>query len=152
MSAIEVERIGVGPSDREQVYEVVIDGQVRGCVKCGETRIFEVPPGIHTVKLSLDLYSSPPVKVVVGMGKTSLMCQTRQQRSFPFFRPRLPSTQILVREEVEALAAPPPPRMPRVSPLDAPWLAENHLTEERFAVDADWDLGAPIEAERLAAD
>ena len=88
MSAIEVERIGVGPSDRDQVYEVVIDGQVRGCVKCGETRIFEVPPGIHTVKLALDLYSSPPVKVVVGMGKTSLMCQTRQQRSFPFFRPR----------------------------------------------------------------
>lgn len=148
MSAIEVERIGVGPSDRDQVYEVVIDGQVRGCVKCGETRIFEVPPGIHTVKLALDLYSSPPVKVVVGMGKTSLMCQTRQQRSFPFFRPRTPSTQILVREEVEALAAPPPPaRMPRVSPLDAPWLTDRHL-----AVDADWELGGPIEPERLAAD
>jgi hypothetical protein len=148
MSAIEVERIGVGPSDKGQVYEVVIDGQVRGCVKCGETRIFEVPPGIHTVKLALDLYSSPPVKVVVGMGKTSLICQTRKQRRFPFFAPRAPSTQILVREEVEALAAPLPARMPRVSPLDAPWLNEA-LLPEIFAGCAN---DAFLETERLAAD
>src|SRR5271170_1039145 len=107
MSAIEVERIGVGPTDKSEVYEVIIDGQVHGCVKCGETRIFEVPPGIHTVKLELDLYSSPPVKVVVGMGKTSLVCQTRQPRRLPFFGSRGPSTQILVREEVEAIFSAP---------------------------------------------
>jgi hypothetical protein len=147
MSAIEVERIGVGPSDKGQVYEVVIDGQVRGCVKCGETRIFEVPPGIHTVKLELDMYRSPPVKVVVGMGKTSLVCQTRQQRRFPFFGPRMPSTQILVREEVEVLVAAPPARMPSVSPLDAPWLSVAPLPE-----DVDCDNDAFAEAERLAAD
>jgi hypothetical protein len=147
MSAIEVERIGVGLGDKGQIYEVVIDGQVRGCVKCGETRIFEVPPGIHTVKLELDLYSSPPVKVVVGMGKTSLVCQTRQPRRFPFFAARVPSTQILVREEVEAIFSAPPARMPRVSPLDAPWLNEAPLS-----MDTDWDNGALVEAERLAAD
>jgi hypothetical protein len=149
MSAIEVERIAVGPSDKSQIYEVIIDGQVRGCVKCGETRIFEVPPGIHTVKLELDLYSSPPVKVVVGMGKTSLVCQTRQQRRFPFFAARTPSTKILVREEVEAIVVPPPVRMRRVSPLDAPWLDEMRLSAEA-AMSSRNDAFA--EAERLAAD
>jgi hypothetical protein len=149
MSAIEIERIGVGPSDKRQVYEVIIDGQVRGCVQCGETRIFEVPPGIHTVKLELDLYCSPPVKVVVGMGKTSLVCQTRQQRRFPFFAARTPSTQILVREEVEAIVAPPPARMPRISPLDAPWLNETRL-DAGTRTSADNDAFA--ETERLAAD
>ncbi len=106
MSAIEVERIGSGSSDSRYTYEVLIDGQRRGCVKCGETRIFDVPPGIHTVKLGLDLYNSAPVKVVVGQGKTSLVCRTRQKRRFPFFGNSEPSTRILVREEAEQVVVP----------------------------------------------
>jgi hypothetical protein len=106
MSAIEIERVGSGSSESRYVYEVLIDGQVRGCVKCGETRIFDVPPGIHTVKLGLDLYNSAPVKVVVGQGKTSLVCRTRQKRRFPFFAAGEPSTRIYVREEAEQVVIP----------------------------------------------
>jgi hypothetical protein len=139
MSAIEVERIGGGSSDKKHAYEVVIDGQLRGCVKCGETRIFEVPPGIHTVKLGLDVNGSPPVKVVVGMGKTSLICKTRTARRFPFFAPSVPSTRILVREDVDMMSEN-LQMASRVSVPDLPWQREamqygQAMAQDRMASD-----------------
>ncbi len=148
MSAIEIERIALGPNVAGQAYEVVIDGEVRGRIKCGETQLFEVMSGVHTVRLGPEQHSAP-MKVVVGMGKTSLICHTRQHRRFPFFPPGKPNTQILVREEVAAIIAPPPARLPRISPLDAPWLEEISL---QAATAPDWAHETFAEPERLAAD
>jgi hypothetical protein len=102
MAAIEVEAIVAGLSERFQSHEVLIDGQRRGTMKGGETRLFEVPPGIHTIRLKVEQHSSPAVKVVVGFGKTSVVCQTTARRRFGLFSSPLPNTQILVREEYAA--------------------------------------------------
>jgi hypothetical protein len=99
MAAIEVEAIVAGLSDRFQSHEVLIDGQRCGTVKGGETRLFEVPPGIHTIRVKLESHSSPAVKVVVGFGKTSVVCQTVGRRRFGLFSSPEPTTQIQVREE-----------------------------------------------------
>ena len=100
MAAIQVEAIVAGLSERFQSHEVLIDRQRRGTVKGGESRSFEVPPGIHTVRLAIDRHSSPSVKVVVGFGRTSVLCQTTGRRRFGLFAPAL-DTQIQVREEPE---------------------------------------------------
>jgi hypothetical protein len=99
MAAIEIEAIVAGLSDRFQSHEVLIDGQRCGTVKGGETRVFEVPPGIHTIRLKLQSHSSPAVKVVVGFGTTSVVCQTIGRRRFGLFSSPEPTTQIQVREE-----------------------------------------------------
>ena len=101
MAAIEVEAIVAGLSKRFQSHEVLIDGQRRGTMKGGETRLFEVAPGIHTIRLKLENHSSPSVKVVVGFGKTSVLCQTKAVRRFGLFSSPLPSTQIIVREDYD---------------------------------------------------
>ena len=102
MAAIEIEAIVAGLSDRFQSHEVLIDGQRCGTVKGGETCLFEVPPGIHTIRLKLKSHSSPAVKVVVGFGKTSVVCQTIGRRRFGLFSAPEPTTHIQVREEPDA--------------------------------------------------
>ena len=104
MAAIQVEAIVAGLSERFQSHEVLIDGQRRGTVKGGEIRSFEVSPGIHTIRLDMDHHSSPSVKVVVGFGKTSVVCQTTARRRFGILAP-LPNTQIQVREEPDMMPA-----------------------------------------------
>ncbi len=104
MAAIEVEAIVAGLAESSQPHEVLIDGQRCGIVQGGETRSFEVPPGIHSIRLELDSHSSPSVKVVVGFGKTSVVCQTAPRRFLGFATATL-DTQILVREERESSRA-----------------------------------------------
>jgi hypothetical protein len=106
MSAIEVEAIVAGVSDPKQAHEVLIDGQRLGTVHGGETRLFAVSPGIHTVRLMMNGYSPPPVKVVVGFGKTSLVCQTTARKLFGVFPVAAPTTQILVREDYDPAPEP----------------------------------------------
>jgi hypothetical protein len=109
MSGIQVEATIEGLAERYQLHEVVIDGQRCGTLKGGETRVFDVRPGVHTLKLAMDSYTSPPVKVVVGYGKTRVLCQTTVRRWFGVFA-SLPDTQIIVREEPE-LALPAGPEI-----------------------------------------
>jgi hypothetical protein len=106
VAAIEIAAIVAGLSDRFQSHEVLIDGQRCGTVNGGETRLFEVQPGIHTIRLKLQSHSSPAVKVVVGLGKTSVVCETVGRRRFGLFSSPEPTTHIQVREEPEVT----PPR------------------------------------------
>jgi hypothetical protein len=99
----EIEVVSPGISGMVHSYEVMIDGQKRGSVKSGETRIFPVVPGIHTVRVVTARTSPPAVKVVVS-GTTSLMCQTRPKLRFGLFPTGEPETQIVVREREEIVA------------------------------------------------
>jgi hypothetical protein len=100
MAEIEVAAVAVGVSGQMQPFEVVIDGETRGHVATGETRLFSVVPGIHTVRLATGRNSPPPVKVVV-FGTTSLLCQTKNRLRFGLFPVGEPETQIVVRERDE---------------------------------------------------
>jgi hypothetical protein len=136
MSAIRVERRGGSSTDQQCVYHVLINGERRGALKSGESEMFEVPPGIHTVKLGLATYNSPAVKVVVGMGTTSLVCRTNQERRYPLFGPLVPSTQMVVHEEADQVVV--PMIRPAARRADAPRMAPS------------WNSGG--EPDRLAAD
>jgi hypothetical protein len=103
MAQIEVASVAIGVSVQVQCYGVVIDGQMRGSVKSGETLAFPVVPGIHTVRLETGRNSPAPVKVVVS-GTTSLLCQTTARRLFGIFAAGEPETRIAVREREEAPA------------------------------------------------
>ena len=99
MAAIEIAAIVAGLSEKFQSHEVLIDGQRCGTMNGGETRLFEVQPGIHTIRLKLRSHSSPAVKVVVGFGTTSVVCETVGRRWFGLFSAPEPTTHIQVREE-----------------------------------------------------
>jgi hypothetical protein len=67
MAEIEVAAVAVGVSGQMQPFEVVIDGETRGHVATGETRLFSVVPGIHTVRLRFGLFpvGEPETQIVV---------------------------------------------------------------------------------------
>jgi len=101
MSAIEVERDAGSPAVSNQLCRVVIDSLERGYVSHGERQAFDVPPGVHTVKISVDGAECPPVKVFVGLGVTSLLCSTQPPRRLGLFTLSAAKTKIAVREERE---------------------------------------------------
>jgi hypothetical protein len=101
MSAIEVERDAGSRAVAHQLCRVVIDSLERGYVSHGERAYFDVSPGVHTVKISVDGEECPPVKVFVGLGVTSLLCNTRPRRRLAFFTLSAAATSIVVREEME---------------------------------------------------
>lgn len=40
--------------DTERNYKIIIDGQVYGKIKCGETKRIDIPTGKHIIYLKLD--------------------------------------------------------------------------------------------------
>ncbi len=106
MAQIIVERTAGSLADRYRKYKVVIDGKVRGHISSGQTSVFDVDMGIHTVKFRVDPYSSPPVKVAV-LGATRLLCSSGIAHAFGLMAFLSPSSWIQVREE-DDVAAPAP--------------------------------------------
>lgn len=103
MSAIEVER-DAGFAARAGVCAVMIDGLRRGEVRHGQRLTFEVSPGVHMVRLSVDGAECAPVKVFVGLGTTRLRCQTRMRLGLGPITLTAGRTRVLVEEERVALS------------------------------------------------
>ena len=65
-----VERTGQAFIDRARAYQILVDGTVRGGVRCGRELTLALPPGRHLVRARLDLTGSETVPVHLGPGET----------------------------------------------------------------------------------
>lgn len=65
-----VERTGQVFLDRARAYQILVDGTVRGSVRCGRELSLALPPGRHLVRARLDLTGSETVPVHLGPGAT----------------------------------------------------------------------------------
>jgi hypothetical protein len=54
--------------DRSRAYKVLIDGEMVGEVRHGESRDFQVPPGRHQLRLKIDWTSSKTIDCELGAG------------------------------------------------------------------------------------
>jgi len=99
MSAIEVERDAGSAAARAAACRVVIDSLERGHVGHGERLCFDVPPGVHTVRIAVDGEDCPPVKVFVGLGTTVLRCLTKPRLGLGPLTLSAARTRIVVQEE-----------------------------------------------------
>lgn len=78
-AAIRVGRAGGIRRDARRRYKVRIDGEVRGELGAGDEATYQVEPGRHTVRVTLDWTTSPEVGVEVASGQTAhLSCRARQ--------------------------------------------------------------------------
>ena len=68
-----VERTGQAFVDRARAYQVLVDGTVRGGVRCGRELTLALPPGRHLVRARLDLTGSETVPIHLGPGETVRM-------------------------------------------------------------------------------
>jgi len=66
MSIVEVARVRGGGRDLLRAYRVLIDEQVVGRLRRGETGRFDVPAGKHSVRIKIDWSGSPTVFVDVA--------------------------------------------------------------------------------------
>lgn len=65
---------GGGYSDMLRAYRIEIDGDVVGSIKRHQTRTFDVPEGMHKVRMRIDWCGSPIVDVPVGPQGAELIC------------------------------------------------------------------------------
>jgi len=70
IATLVVERTGQAWIDRARAYEIVVDGAVKGSVRCGRELKVAIRPGAHTVRARLDWTGSENVRVHVGPGGT----------------------------------------------------------------------------------
>jgi hypothetical protein len=76
-STIEIQRASKY-TDRVRAYKVHVDGKEVGTIKNGETAEFQVAPGTHEVKLTIDWTSSPPLTIDAPPGgAVRLTCAPR---------------------------------------------------------------------------
>ncbi|MGQ0465806.1 MAG: hypothetical protein ACT4QG_10860 [Sporichthyaceae bacterium] len=61
---------GWSRQDMFRAYTIVIDGTARGKLKRGRRQAFEVPPGSHTVRATINWCGSPEVPVEVTARQT----------------------------------------------------------------------------------
>lgn len=73
IATLTVQRTGQGWFDRARAYEIVVDGSVKGTVRCGRELSVALPPGAHTVQARLDWTASEKVRVHLGPGATVRM-------------------------------------------------------------------------------
>lgn len=71
MASVEVRRDFGGLTDHLRSYEVVIDGEVVGRLRPGESRAFEVAPASHEVFLKIDWCRSEKAGVRLTAGQTA---------------------------------------------------------------------------------
>lgn len=72
MSAIVIRR-EVNWRDTFPLYEILIDGEVKGSLGEGETRTIEVTPGHHEVQFRAGKCLSPVVGLVLGLDRNELI-------------------------------------------------------------------------------
>ncbi|MET0417657.1 MAG: hypothetical protein ABW022_16715 [Actinoplanes sp.] len=65
-----VQRTGEAFIDRARAYQILVDGSVKGSVRCGRELKLALPPGRHLVRARLDLTGSETVPVHLGPGGT----------------------------------------------------------------------------------
>jgi hypothetical protein len=100
MAQIIVERTEGSLADRLSSYRVYIDGKHRGDLASQETGVFDVEVGTRTLKLCIDSYWSPPIKVAV-LAKTRVVCTPNIAHAFGMLSMLSTGSWISVREEPE---------------------------------------------------
>lgn len=71
--AIRIDRASAVVRDELRRYTVLIDGSKVGRVGSGQVVLFEIPAGVHQVKLRIDWCSSREVQVEVHPGETATL-------------------------------------------------------------------------------
>src|SRR5690349_4823723 len=70
IATLTVERTGAAPIDRARAYQILVDGAVKGTVRCGRELSVALPPGRHVVRARLSWTGSDDVPIHVGPGQT----------------------------------------------------------------------------------
>lgn len=63
-----VERTSDAWVDRAHAYQIVVDGVVKGTVRCGRELTLALPPGAHLVQAKMKWTGSEQVRVHLGPG------------------------------------------------------------------------------------
>ena len=74
MASVEVQRELGGLTDHLRSYKVVLDGEVVGHLRPGESCVFAVAPGPHEFFLKIDWGRSEKVNVNLTAGQTARFC------------------------------------------------------------------------------
>jgi hypothetical protein len=111
MPQIIVERIEGSLADRRSSYRIYIDGAHRGDLASKETGVYDVELGTRSVKIGIDSYCSPPIKVAV-LGRTRLVCRPSIAHAFGMVSRVSPSSWITVQEEPDVAADTALPKAP----------------------------------------
>jgi len=70
IATLTVERPSGHWIDRSRAYQIVVDGAVKGVVRCGRELSLALPPGTHTVSAKLNWTGSESIPVHLGPGAT----------------------------------------------------------------------------------
>ena len=70
IATLTVKRTAQAWIDRARAYEILVDGAVKGSVRCGRELSVALPAGAHTVQARLDWTGSEKVHVHLGPGQT----------------------------------------------------------------------------------
>ena len=70
-ATIIIERRTAPFRDRYRRYKVLLDNQLVGCLRWGESRSFDVLPGLHTLRLRIDWSGSPERHPHLAPGETA---------------------------------------------------------------------------------
>ena len=70
IATLTVERPSGHWIDRARAYQIVVDGAVKGVVRCGRELSLALPPGPHTVRARLHWTGSDDLPVHLGPGAT----------------------------------------------------------------------------------
>jgi hypothetical protein len=100
MAHIIVERTQGSLADRVSQYRVYIDGTLRGTLASQETAEFDVEIGARSVKIGIDSYCSPPIKVAV-LDRTRVICTPNIAHALGMASMLSPKSWIKVREEAQ---------------------------------------------------
>ena len=73
IATLTVERTGAASIDRARAYQILVDGAIRGTVRCGRELSVAVPPGRHIVRARLNWTGSEAVPIHFGPGETVRM-------------------------------------------------------------------------------
>ncbi len=98
MAHIIVERTEGSLADRLSQYRIYIDGKFRGTLASQETAEFDVEIGTRSVKIGIDSYCSPPIKVAV-LARTKVTCTPNIAHALGMASMLSPNSWISVREE-----------------------------------------------------
>lgn len=70
IATLVVKRTSQAWIDRARAYQILVDGVVKGTVRCGRELSLALPPGAHVVQARLDWTGSEPLRVHLGPGST----------------------------------------------------------------------------------
>jgi hypothetical protein len=82
MASIEVQREFSGLTDHLRSYKIVLDGEVVGRLRPGESCAFDVAPGSHEFFLKIDWGRSEKISVNLTAGQTARFCCAPRGNAF----------------------------------------------------------------------